>query len=104
MSDVIKSKIILDNQGSLFHETTQPTEDMILERNKQLRNNPGSIQDLGSQLEGGVWGRQVASIPFIVYEKAIRDGYQLNSPDSDHAGKEMHRFLRSEEGQKCLVR
>lgn len=104
MSDVIKSKIILDNQGSLFHETTQPTEDMILERNKQLRNNPGSIQDLGSQLQGGVWGRQIASIPFIVYEKAIRDGYDLNSSDSDRAEKELYRFLQSEEGKKCLVR
>lgn len=103
MDEVIKSNIKLDSDGSLYHETTQPSEDLILERNKELRKNPEVVRDLGSN-KGGTWGRQVASIPFIVYEKAIRDGYDLNSKDSEHAQKEMFRFLKSEEGQKCLTR
>lgn len=103
MDEIIKSKVALDNDEVIYHETTQPTEDLILDRNKELRKNPGSIQDLGSQLEGGTWGRQIASIPFIVYNKAIKDGYALNSKDQKHAEKELFRFLKSEEGKKCLV-
>jgi hypothetical protein len=45
----------------------------------------------------------VASIPFIMFEKALRDGYDLNSPDSQIAGQEMNRFLKSPEGKMCLV-
>jgi hypothetical protein len=45
----------------------------------------------------------VASIPFIMFEKAIRDGYDLNCPDSKIAGQEMNRFLKSEDGRLCLV-
>ncbi len=82
---------------------TQPTEDVILARNARLRNNPGAIRDLGKGGEGGTWGRQVASIPLIIYDKAIRDGYDLNNLDSEIAGREMHRFLQSPMGKACLV-
>ena len=103
MDDVIKSKIQMDNDGVMYHETSQPSEDTILERNKELRKNPGVIQDLGSRSEGGVWGRQVASIPYIVLEKAVRDGYDIYCKDQDIAQKELWRFLRSEEGKKCMI-
>ena len=104
MDGVIKSKFHYDNHDdTITHETSQPTENLILDRNAELRKSPGAIRDLGKNSEGGTWGRQVASIPFIMYEKAIRDGYQLNSKDKDHAGKEMHRYLASEEGRTCLV-
>lgn len=104
MSDVIKSDIhYQEHTGELVNRTTQPTEDIILDRNAELRKNAGSIRDLGKGQEGGVWGRQVASIPFIVYEKALRDGYELNHRDKEHAGKEMNRFLQSIEGRACVV-
>jgi hypothetical protein len=45
----------------------------------------------------------VATIPFIMFEKAIRAGFDLNCPDSKIAGKEMHRFLQSSDGKLCLV-
>lgn len=105
MEDIIKSEIFYqEHTGELVHKTSQPTENIILDRNAELRKNTGSIKDLGAGQEGGSWGRQVASIPFIVYEKAIRDGFSLNSKDQKFAGLEMNRFLQSEEGKKCLVR
>jgi hypothetical protein len=104
MDSVIKSEVhYQEHTGELTHKTSQPTEGIILDRNAELRKNAGSIRDLGAGQEGGAWGRQVASIPFIVYEKAIRDGFELNHKDKDHAGKEMHRFLSTIEGRACLV-
>lgn len=104
MSQVIKSKFhYQDHEDKMYHETTQPSEDSILERNKDLRNNPGVIKDLGSE-SGQTWGRQVASIPFIIYERAIRDGYDLNNRNPDIAAKEMHRFLQSSIGKTCLIK
>lgn len=104
MTGVIRSDIIYDDSDDkLIHKTSQPTEDLILDRNAELRKNPGVIQDLGAQT-GETWGRQVASIPFIVYEKALRDGFELNHTDHEYAGKEMHRFLQTVEGRACLVR
>jgi hypothetical protein len=45
----------------------------------------------------------LASIPMIMYEKAIRDGFDLNNKDPDIAGREMHRYLQTPEGKACLV-
>lgn len=105
MDGIIRSRVTFqEHTEELIHETTQPTEDLILSRNAELRKTDGAIQDLGSQLDGGVWGRQLASIPFIMYAKAIKDGYQLDAKDKELAGREMHRYLASEEGKKCLVR
>jgi hypothetical protein len=85
-----------EHTGTIFHKRTQPTEDLILERNKELRKNPGALRDLS-------FGRQVASIPFIMYEKAIRDGFAMNSPDAKIASSETMRFLKTTEGAACLV-
>jgi hypothetical protein len=82
------------HDDTLTTSREQPGADLILERNAELRQD-NSLKDLD-------FGRQVASIPFIVYEQAIRDGYQLNAPDSAHAGKEMMRFLKTPEGQMCM--
>ena len=104
MDSVIKSDIhYQEHTGELIHKTSQPTEQLILDRASELRKTPGVIRDLGAGQEGGSWGRQVASIPFIMYEKALRDGYDLNSKDKDFAGQEMARFLRSPEGMTCTV-
>lgn len=104
MDKVIRSDVhYQEHTGVLTHKTTQPTEDLILNRNAELRKNPGVIQDLGAQSKGDTWGRAVASIPFIMYEKAIRDGYDLNCKDAQIRSKEVTRYLKSEEGKKCLL-
>jgi len=104
MTDVIKSEVLYQNHtDEIIHKTSQPTEGLILDRNSELRKSKGAIRDLGAGQEGGTWGRQVASIPFIIFEKAIRDGYQLNAKDQALAGLEMNRFLQSDDGKKCLV-
>jgi hypothetical protein len=103
MDEVIRSDLhYQEHTGELTHKTSQPTEDVILARNAELRKNPGVIHDLGAQ-SGKPWGRQVASIPFIMYEKAIRDGFDLNCKDAKERSNEVARYLRSDEGKKCLV-
>ena len=104
MSSVIKSDIhYQEHTGELTHKQTQPTEDIILNRNAELRKNPGALRDLGQGEAGGSWGRQVACIPVITWDRAIRDGYDIANKDADVAGMEMNRFLQTVEGQKCLV-
>ena len=99
---VFKSEFITED-SKLIHRTTQPTEDMILARNARLRQNPGAINDLGKNNDGGTWGRWCASIPMIVYDSAIRNGFDLNSKDAKVAAKEMSRFLATPIGKACLV-
>jgi hypothetical protein len=104
MDEVIRSDIhYQEHTGVITHKTTQPTEDLILHRNAELRKNPGVIQDLGAQGSDGTWGRSVAAIPHIMYEKAKRDGYELESGDAEHRSKELFRYLKSDEGKKCLT-
>lgn len=100
---IINSQFYFEGD-TMVHKSTQPTEDLILERNSELRKNVGAIKDLGSKSDGGTWGRQVASIPIIMFNKAIRDGYVLNHKDPKIAEKELWRFLQSAEGKTCLVR
>lgn len=89
--------------GVLTAVKTQATEDIILERNAELRKNPGALRDLGEGEEGGAWGRQVASIPFIMFQRAISDGFDLNSTDAKYAAKEMQRYLATPQGRMCMV-
>jgi len=97
MDSVIKSEFHYQNHtDTLTHIQTQPTEKLILERNAELRKD-NALNDLS-------FGRQVASIPMIMFNKAIRDGYDLSNPDGKIAGAEMMRYLKSTEGQMCMVR
>lgn len=97
VSEVIRSRFVFQpSEGKLYHERTQPTERLILERNAELRKD-NALRDLS-------FGRQVASIPFIMWEEAIRNGYDLANPDGEIAGREIHRYLQSEKGKLCLVR
>jgi hypothetical protein len=104
MDEVFRSEFKFDeHDDTIHHVLSQPSEDLILEQNAELRKTPGILRDLGKNEEGGSWGRLVATVPMIIYWKAIKDGYQLNAPNSEFAAKEMHRFLLSEEGKLCLV-
>jgi hypothetical protein len=98
---VIKSEF-LTHIDEVCHKQTQPNEGLILARNYELRKNPGAIHDLGAQI-GSSWGRMIADIPFNMFEKAIRDGYKLNHLDGKEAEKEMARYLRTVEGNSCIV-
>jgi hypothetical protein len=91
-----------EHDGQLTRVLDQPTRGLILERNAELRKNPGAILDLGSQ-SGGTFGRQIASIPEITFYEAMAAGYDLMSKDKETSAREMNRFLRSPEGKACLV-
>jgi len=93
-----------EHTGVLTSAQTQPTEDLILGRNAELRKNPGVLKDLGQGSEGGTWGRQIASIPMIVFDAAIRQGFDLNNTDAKYGAREMQRFLATPTGKTCLVR
>lgn len=97
MDSVFKTTYIGENHTDTLHRVlTQPSEKLILERNAKLRNNPGALKDLS-------FGRQLASIPMIIYEQAIRNGFDLNNRDSEIAEREMFRFLKTPTGRACMV-
>lgn len=88
---VLRADYVYCNHDDTFTRAlTQPTEDLILDRNRELRKNPGALRDLEC-------GRQIASIPLNIYYKALRDGYNLNSD------KGMFAFLQTDLGKACLV-
>lgn len=91
-----------EHDGQLTRVLDQPSRDVILARNAELRKNPGAIIDLGKQ-SGGTFGRQIASIPMITFYEAIAAGYDLTNVDKGTSEREMNRFLRSPEGKACLV-
>ena len=102
--EVFKDEYVYQaHEDKLYRKRTQPTEDLILNRNKELRKNEGALHDLGAQGNEGSWGRQVASVPMSIYWQAIQDGYELNATDPKHAEKEMWRFLQSDVGKMCMI-
>jgi len=104
MSEVLQSDIhYQEHTGVLTHKLTQPTEKLILDDNARMRSCKGLLRDLGDHSEGGAWGRMVATIPFIIFEQAKREGYDLSSKDAQIAAQEMNRFLKSPMGKACLV-
>jgi hypothetical protein len=92
---VIKSEF-LTHVDEVCHKQTQPYENIILARNAELRKNPGAIRNME-------WGQMVASIPMNMFEKAVRDGYQITHVDADISAREMARYLQSEDGKMCIV-
>ena len=87
--------------GLTYREMKQPTEDLILEHNKELRKNDGALLDLGHQ--DSKWGRQIADIPMVIYEAAIRAGFDFNNPDKRIRKLERDRFLATPIGKACMV-
>lgn len=99
---VFKSEVVFQkHEDKMYHKLTQPSEDIILNRNRELRKNQGAINDFGKGTQ--TWGRMVASIPLNMFEKAKRDGYDLESKDAEIAQRELNRYLQSTEGKMCLV-
>lgn len=104
MDGVLKYHIVINDDETASRVITQPTEDIILQRNKELRNNDGALRDLGQGSQGGTWGRQVATIPENLLIWAVNNGYDIYNKDNQIASKELFRFLNSEKGKPCLVR
>ena len=97
MSDEVFQTAFKEEEGKLYRILTQPTEDLILERNKQLRNNPGSLKDLE-------FGRQVASIPFNIWEKWRREYPELTQGDAAQRKQCILSLINGTElGRACKV-
>lgn len=91
---VFKSEIKLED-GILHRKLTQPSEELILERNKRIRNEC-IIGDLS-------FGRQVACIPLNDYEMLCRKYPDLVKGDAKQKAARLHKILSSSEGKKYLV-
>ncbi|MGD9168557.1 MAG: hypothetical protein PVI97_00670 [Candidatus Thiodiazotropha sp.] len=83
--------------GRLYVQNTQPSEDLILERNQKLRNNPGALKDLS-------FGRQIASVPAIVMSEWMKTYPELRggAPSKDRQRKLMQ-LLSDPANRKYLV-
>ena len=104
MDEVFKSEIhYQDHTGTLTHKTTQPTEDLILARNAELRKNPGSLNDLGQGEEGGSWGRLMCTIPLALVQWCKAQGHDLMAIDKDQADRNLAWFMATPQGKSCLV-
>ena len=77
---------------------TQPSQKLILQRNAELRKNPGSLRDLS-------FGRQIASIPLLDY-LALRAKYPklADRSDAKRYSAELIRVLKMPENKEFLVR
>lgn len=69
----------------------------ILERNKQLRLNPGAQRDL-------TFGRQVLAIPELDHAILIKKYPDLASPDKDIKQRALAKFMASSESAPYKVR
>jgi len=83
------------HEEKLYRRLTQPNKNLIYERNKRLRNEL-AVKDFS-------FGRYVGEIPLEDLEKASRADPDLKSPDGKIRQKALMRFLKSPEGQACLV-
>ena len=93
---VLKNTIHTSREG-YTGVLTQPSRNLILERNKELQKNEGAIRDLS-------FGRQVASIPIIDYLALQKKYPKLRSKDGREKKAEMVRILQLPENKKFLVR
>jgi hypothetical protein len=96
---LIKNEFHFDAHDETMHvKQVQPSEQLILDRNAELRRNKGAVNDLGAS-EGKAWGRYAASIPWIMYNKVCTEGVYNLQKDKD-----LKKWLReTPEGQSCLV-
>lgn len=69
--------------GEIGHIFEQKDRDVILERNRELRKNPGALKDL-------TFGRQIANIPFEDW-----DYFLMKNPD--------YRFMDKKQREVCLM-
>jgi hypothetical protein len=90
-------KVQYERQGDkMVRAMTQPTEELILRRNKKLRQNPGVLKDLS-------FGRLVANIPLNDLEALKRKYPELAHGDAELRSLTMMKILQMPEYKKFLV-
>lgn len=94
--DGVFKSLIRTEGNKITRILTQPTEEIILERNNELRKNKGALRDLS-------FGRQVASIPLNDFEMLRRKYPDLTEGDAEQRQNRLTKILSSSEGRKYLV-
>jgi hypothetical protein len=96
--EVFTNTLVQNGPDEVVGLLQQPSDEIILERNKQLRNNPGAQRDL-------TFGRQITSIPMIDW-LVLKKKYPKIADYSDPVGRsaEIMRIMRLPENRKYLVR
>lgn len=83
--------------GEVGHICEQKDRNLIFERNKRLRQNPGALRDLS-------FGRWVASIPFEDWDYFLKLNPGYRQMDKDQRQAAIMNFLRADPiGQACQV-
>ena len=83
--------------GEVGHIFEQKDRDVILERNKRLRQNPGALKDLS-------FGRLVATIPFEDWNHFLKLNPGYRQMDKEQRGIAITTFLKTDPiGQACRV-
>lgn len=94
---VIKSEYKTQpSDGVLYRQMTQPERPLILNRNAELRKNPGVINDLS-------FGRQMLSIPEIDYIALCRKYPILVNGSNKEIEQFYRKFIRSSESEPFRV-
>ena len=82
--------------GKVYARMFQPGRDVILNRNAELQKNPGVIKDLS-------FGRHLACIPTLDYERLKRENPALRSPDAKVRSAKMIELMKRRENKQFLV-
>lgn len=81
----------------LVRRVRQPTEDRILDRNAELRKNPGALRELSFM------GLEL-TIPALHYERLIRTNPDLHSRDAETKTRAWRKFFGSSAADPYRVR
>ena len=83
--------------GELVRKVTQPSEDPILERNRELRKNPAALHSLDSM------GLEL-TIPELHYWRLVKKYPELGAPDAATKTRAWRRFMGSSESDPYRVK
>ena len=83
-------------QGHLVRKQTQPTEDLLLDSNAELRKNPGALRPLSFM------GLELR-IPELHYLRLVKKYPDLNSPDGLTRRNAWRKFMASAEADPYRV-
>lgn len=87
---------VCPHENKVYRQMTQPSADLILARNAELRKNPGVINDLS-------FGRYHLSIPLNDFEMLRRKHPELRSSDNSVRTAWYKKFIKSSDSLKYRV-
>lgn len=82
----LERHIEIDSDGKARSKVVQPTRNLILDNNAELRKNPGAVKTLSFM-------KLAATVPLEDWWNALRRDPELNAPDKEIREKAMQRFL-----------